>query len=191
MSEQNLAGQTPPEPEDELSADVETSPAADEAAGEADPPAPPSADGLQAKIDELTSDLQRLQAEYVNYKRRVDRDRDLVTDNAKASVLTALFPVLDDFDRAREHGELEGGVKAIADNLEKIVATLGLEKFGAPGDEFDPTVHEALMHGHSSDVSITTCDKVVQPGYRIADRLVRPALVTVLDPEPGAGVPQE
>ena len=185
MSEQNLADKTPQEPE--LSPETEPAPATDEAAGEADPGAEqptPGADGLQGKIDELTSDLQRLQAEYVNYKRRVDRDRDLVTENAKVSVLTALFPVFDDFDRARQHGELEGGVKAIAENLERIVSGLGLEKFGASGDEFDPTIHEALMHGHSAEVTTTTCDTVVQPGYRIGDRVVRPALVTVVDPEP-------
>jgi molecular chaperone GrpE len=149
----------------------------------ADDAAEPASNGLQVKIDELTSDLQRLQAEYVNYKRRVDRDRDLVTENARVSVLTALFPVLDDLDRARQHGELEGGVKAIAENLERIVAGVGLEKFGASGDEFDPTIHEALMHGHSAEVTTTTCDTVVQPGYRIGARIIRPALVTVLDPE--------
>ena len=97
----------------------------------------------------LTDDLQRLQAEYVNYKRRVDRDRELVKQNAVFSVLSSMLPVLDDLDRAREHGELEGGFKAVADSLERIVAAHGLVKFGAPGDEFDPRFHEALMHAHS------------------------------------------
>jgi len=180
-------------PEETQTDPVTGEPEAAEASGD---PAPAGdegpGNGLQGKIDELTSDLQRLQAEYVNYKRRVDRDRDLVTENAKASVLTALFPVFDDFDRARQHGELEGGVKAIAENLERIVSGLGLEKFGASGDEFDPTIHEALMHGHSAEVTTTTCDTVVQPGYRIGDRIVRPALVTVVDPEPQAAAdPQE
>ncbi|HET7735709.1 MAG TPA: nucleotide exchange factor GrpE [Nocardioidaceae bacterium] len=138
-----------------------------------------------AKVAELTADLQRLQAEYVNYKKRVDRDRELVQQNARLGILSALLPVLDDIDRAREHGELDGGFKAVADSLERIVAGQGLQKFGAPGDEFDPRFHEALMHGHSPDVTTSTCQTIVQAGYTIADRVVRPALVTVVDPEPG------
>ncbi len=134
----------------------------------------------------LTEDLQRLQAEYVNYKRRVDRDRELVKQNATFSVLVGLLPVLDDLDRAREHGELEGGFKAVADSLERIVAAHGLVKFGEPGDEFDPRLHEALMHAHSPDVTTTTCQNIVSAGYRIGERVVRPARVTVVDPEPEA-----
>jgi molecular chaperone GrpE len=140
----------------------------------------------QQDVASLTGDLQRLQAEYVNYKRRVDRDRELVKQNATFSVLNDLLPVLDDIDRAREHGEVEGGFKAVADSLERIVAGLGLEKFGQPGDEFDPNLHEALMHAHSADVTTTTCQNVVQAGYRIGERVMRPARVTVVDPEPGA-----
>jgi molecular chaperone GrpE len=145
----------------------------------------------QADVLGLTADLQRLQAEYVNYKRRVDRDRELVLENARYSILSSLLPVLDDLDRAREHGELEGGFKAVADSLERIVAGQGLVKFGAPGDEFDPRLHEALMHAHSPDVTTTTCQHVVNAGYKIGDRVVRPAKVTVVDPEPAgaAGVP--
>ena len=138
----------------------------------------------QQDVAGLTADLQRLQAEYVNYKRRVDRDRDLVRQNAQFSVLSALLPVLDDIDRAREHGEVEGGFKAVADSLERIIAGLGLEKFGRPGDEFDPNLHEALVHAHSPDVTTTTCQHIVHAGYRIGDRVVRPARVTVVDPEP-------
>ena len=137
----------------------------------------------QLEVADLTTDLKRLQAEYINYKRRVERDRELVKQNATYSVLSGLLPVLDDIDRAREHGELEGGFKAVADSLERIVATLGLTKYGAKGDAFDPNVHEALMHGHSPDVTTTTVDVVAQPGYRIGDRVVRAAKVTVLDPE--------
>ena len=140
----------------------------------------------QEDVASLTGDLQRLQAEYVNYKRRVDRDRELVKQNATFSVLSAMLPVLDDIDRAREHGEVEGGFKAVADSLERIVASLGLEKFGQPGDEFDPNLHEALMHSHSPDVTTTTCQNIVHAGYRIGDRVVRPARVTVVDPEPEA-----
>jgi len=139
-----------------------------------------------ARVKELTADLQRLQAEYVNYKRRVDRDRDLVLQNAKFSILSALLPVLDDVDRAREHGELSGGFKAVADSLERIVSGEGLVKFGRQGDPFDPRLHEALMHSLSPDVTTTTCDKIVQAGYQFGDRVVRPAMVTVVDPDPGA-----
>ena len=138
----------------------------------------------QEDVAALTGDLQRLQAEYLNYKRRVDRDRELVKQNATFSVLSSLLPVLDDIDRAREHGEVEGGFKAVADSLERIVAGLGLVRFGETGDEFDPNLHEALMHGHSPDVTTTTCQNIVQAGYRIGDRVVRPARVTVVDPEP-------
>ena len=145
-----------------------------------------SADEMATRIKELTADLQRLQAEYVNYKRRVDRDRDLVLQNAKFTILSALLPVLDDVDRAREHEELSGGFKAIAESLERIVAGEGLHKFGASGDPFDPRIHEALMHSLSPDVTTTTCDKVVQAGYEIGGRVVRPAMVTVVDPDPDA-----
>ncbi len=137
----------------------------------------------QTELAERTLDLQRLQAEFLNYKRRVDRDRELVKQNAVFAVLSGLLPVLDDIDRAREHGELEGGFKAVADSLERTVTALGLTKFGAKGDEFDPNVHEALMHGHSPDVTTTTVDVVAHAGYRIGDRVVRAAKVTVLDPE--------
>jgi molecular chaperone GrpE len=146
----------------------------------------------QAAVAALTDDLKRLQAEYVNYKRRVDRDRELVKQNAVFAVLTGLMPVLDDIDRAREHGEVEGGFKAVADALERSVAAHGLVKFGEPGDEFDPRLHEALMHAHSPEVTTTTCQDIVSAGYRIGERVVRPARVTVVDPEPqGAGEPTE
>jgi molecular chaperone GrpE len=137
----------------------------------------------RAAVAVLTNDVQRLQAEYVNYKRRVDRDRDLVRQNATYGVLSSLLPVLDDIDRAREHGELEGGFKAVADSLERVVSGLGLTKFGAPGEPFDPNVHEALAHGHSPDVTETVVEHLAQAGYRIGDRVVRAAKVTVLDPE--------
>ena len=138
----------------------------------------------RARVAALTDDVQRLQAEYVNYKRRVDRDRGLVKENATYSVLSSLLPVLDDLDRAREHGELEGGFKAIADSLERTVAGHGLVKFGAVGDEFDPRLHEALMHAFSADVTTTTCQNIVSAGYRMGDRVVRPAKVTVVEPQP-------
>jgi len=155
------------------------------------PAAPPGGTGetpeqMAARLQELTADLQRLQAEYLNYKRRVDRDRELVLQNAKFTVLSSLLPVLDDVDRAREHEELDGGFKAIAEALERIVAGEGLVKFGASGDPFDPRLHEALMHSLSPTVVTTTCDRIVQAGYQFGDRVVRPALVTVVDPDPSA-----
>jgi len=140
-------------------------------------------DPVQVALAERTADLQRAQAEFVNYKRRVERDRELVKQNATFTVLTSLMPVLDDIDRAREHGEVEGGFKAVADSLDRAVAGLGLVKFGAPGEEFDPNLHEALMHGHSAEVTTTVVDKLVQAGYRIGDRVVRAARVTVVGPE--------
>jgi molecular chaperone GrpE len=182
--------------EGQTSFDSETGPAVDEATATGDPQATAGAGPVetdevqgdltaaQTAVAALTEDLQRLQAEYVNYKRRVDRDRELVLENAKFSILSSLMPVLDDLDRAREHGELEGGFKAVADALERIVAAQGLVKFGAPGDEFDPRFHEALMHSHSPDVTTTTCQNIVTAGYQIGDRVVRPARVTVVDPEP-------
>jgi molecular chaperone GrpE len=141
---------------------------------------------MAARIGELTADLQRLQAEYVNYKRRVDRDRELVLQNAKFATLSALLPVLDDVDRAREHEELTGGFRAVAESLERIVASQGLVRFGVKGDPFDPRLHEALMHSLSPEVTTTTCDKIVQAGYEIGGRVVRPAKVTVVDPDPDA-----
>jgi molecular chaperone GrpE len=135
-------------------------------------------------VAELTGDLQRLQAEYLNYKRRVDRDRELVRQNATYAAVTPLLEVLDTIDRAREHGELEGGFKAVAEQLERVVAGLGLVRFGAPGDEFDPLLHEALSHaGTSAEVSTVTCQHIVKAGYKIGDRVVRAAQVVVVDPE--------
>jgi molecular chaperone GrpE len=134
-------------------------------------------------LAERTADLQRLQAEYLNYKRRVDRDRDLIRENATYAALAPIIDVLDTIDRAREHGELEGGFKAVAEQLERIVTNLGLTRFGAPGDEFDPNIHEALSHiGTDPEVSVTTCQHIAKAGYRIGDRVVRVAQVLVVDP---------
>jgi molecular chaperone GrpE len=182
------AERPPQEPPTVEEAQETAPPAADgpEEAPEVEPEvaAEPVDDLAQAQqaLAERTLDLQRLQAEYLNYKRRVDRDRELTKQNAVFSVLNNLLPVLDDIDRAREHGELEGGFKAVADSLERTVTALGLAKFGTPGEEFDPNQHEALMHGLSPDVTTTTVDVVAQAGYRIGDRVVRAARVTVLDP---------
>jgi molecular chaperone GrpE len=138
---------------------------------------------LKDRLAERTSDLQRLQAEYVNYKRRVDRDRELVRENATYAALTPIIDVLDTIDRARDHEPLEGGFKAVAEQLERIVTGLGLVKFGAVGDPFDPTIHEALSHiGTDPEVEVTTCKVVAKAGYKIGDRVVRAAQVLVVDP---------
>jgi molecular chaperone GrpE len=140
----------------------------------------------QMELAERTADLQRLQAEFLNYKRRVDRDRQLVKENATYAALAPITEVLDTIDRAREHAPLEGGFKAVADQLERIVTNVGLTKFGAPGDPFDPTVHEALSHiGEDPDVQVTTCKVIAKAGYRIGERVVRAAQVLVVDPVSG------
>jgi len=131
----------------------------------------------------LTSDLQRLQAEYANYKKRVERDRALAHELAIGSVLTEFLSVLDDIDRAESHGELSGGFKAVADQINTVTARIGLEKYGTEGEAFDPNIHEALMHDTSADVAVPTASKILQPGYKFKERILRPARVTVTDPE--------
>jgi molecular chaperone GrpE len=131
----------------------------------------------------LTEDLQRLQADYSNYRKRVDRDRAVAHELAVASVLNELLPILDDLDRARTHGELEGGFKSVADQIENAVAKIGLVKFGEAGTPFDPQIHEALMHLTSSEVSEVTATEILQKGYKYKERVLRPARVTVTDPE--------
>ncbi len=138
---------------------------------------------VQLALAERTADLQRLQAEYLNYKRRVDRDRELVRENATYAALTPIIDVLDTIDRAREHGELDPGFQAVADQLERVVAQAGLVKFGEPGDAFDPQFHQALSHiGEDPEVEVTTAKVVAKAGYRFGDRVVRAAQVLVVDP---------
>jgi molecular chaperone GrpE len=137
---------------------------------------------LKEQLAERTADLQRLQAEYANYRKRVERDRQAVSEQALANVLGELLPVLDDIGRAREHGELSGGFKSVADSLESAVTKLGLVSYADKGDPFDPVVHEALMHSYSAEVSVPTCVQILQPGYRIGDRILRPARVAVAEP---------
>lgn len=139
---------------------------------------------------ERLADLQRLQAEYVNYKRRVDRDRAVVQERAVQSVLESLLPVLDDLHAAREHGDLtEGPFSAIAEKLEATLGKFGLERYGAAGEAFDPMQHEALMHtawpadGSVEATDTTTVVQVLQPGYRAGEQVLRAARVAVADPE--------
>ncbi|WP_030620640.1 nucleotide exchange factor GrpE [Streptomyces achromogenes] len=143
-------------------------------------------DQVRTALGERTADLQRLQAEYQNYRRRVERDRAAVKEIAVANLLTELLPVLDDIGRAREHGELVGGFKSVAESLETVAAKMGLQQFGKEGEPFDPTIHEALMHSYAPDVTETTCVAILQPGYRIGERTIRPARVAVAEPQPGA-----
>lgn len=137
---------------------------------------------LEGELAERTADVQRVQAEYANYRKRVDRDREQVRDLATAAVLAELLTVLDDIDRAREHDELTGGFKSVAEALEASVVKLGLQRYGSVGDPFDPTVHEALTHSVDDSVTETTCVMVFQPGYLFAERVLRPARVAVADP---------
>jgi molecular chaperone GrpE len=131
-----------------------------------------------------TEDVQRVAAEYANYRKRVDRDRAVASENATAEVLTALIPVLDDIDAARGAGELEGPFKAVAEKLETtLTGRFGLERYGAEGEVFDPTIHEALLHQTSPDVTEPTVSMVLQPGYRMGDRILRAARVGVTDAE--------
>ncbi|MFD7554431.1 nucleotide exchange factor GrpE [Streptomyces sp. NPDC059835] len=148
-------------------------------------------DQARTALSERTADLQRLQAEYQNYRRRVERDRITVKEIAVASLLTELLPTLDDIGRAREHGELVGGFKSVAESLETVAAKMGLQQFGKEGEPFDPTVHEALMHSYAPDVTETTCVAILQPGYRIGERTIRPARVAVAEPQPGAAPKSE
>jgi molecular chaperone GrpE len=142
-----------------------------------------SFDLTAAKTEELTSDLKRLQAEYSNYRKRVERDRAVAAEIAVASVLSELLATLDDIERAAQHGELTGGFKSVADQLISTTTKLGLEKYGTDGDEFDPQIHEALMHDTSADVKVATASKILQPGYKFKERVLRPARVSVTDPE--------
>jgi molecular chaperone GrpE len=137
---------------------------------------------LQAQLDERTSDLQRLQAEYANYRKRVERDRVTVKEQAVASTLAGLLPALDAIEQAREHGELSGGFKSVADSLQTALGRLGLVTYGEKGDPFDPKIHEALTSTVSADVAEDTCVEILQPGYKVGERILRPARVAVAAP---------
>lgn len=138
---------------------------------------------LRAELEERTNDLQRITAEYANYRKRVERDRGLVAEQAIGNVLSALLPILDDLDRAREHGDLVGPFGTVAEQLTAAVGKFGLIAFGEKGDPFDPTRHEAVAHSTSAEVSEPTCVEVMRRGYLLGERLLRPALVAVAAPE--------
>ena len=147
--------------------------------------AEPSADAVL--LEERTRDLQRVSAEYANYRRRADRDRLAAGDVAVGRVLTELLPVVDDLDRARTHGDLSGPLKAVADKIDAVFDKLGLEAFGEIGDPFDPSRHEAVLHDESDAVTVPTCTTIMRRGYQHRDRLIRAAMVGVSEPVPGAG----
>jgi molecular chaperone GrpE len=149
------------------------------------------ADGdLARQLAERTEDLQRVTAEYANYRRRVDRDRSLATDQAAERFAGALFPVVDDIERARDHGDLTGPFKVVADRLLGLLESLGVEAFGVSGDPFDPALHEAVLHDTSADVSVPTATTVLRQGFRRGERVLRTAMVAVSDPETPAPAEQ-
>jgi len=157
------------------SSDQELSDAVDEALAEANI--------VVDEVQTLTADLQRLQADYSNYRKRVEKDLAASFAFATEKVVAELLPVLDDMDRAEQHGELTGGFKAVADRLNAITTKLGLTKFADVNVPFDPTIHEALIHSTSADVTETTATQVLQPGYKFKDKVIRVARVAVTDPE--------
>ena len=184
-------------------------PAADEAASAAEPAEPAEADqsasgdpleGLdfepsgeaaeaagvlkaQAEAAEHLDALQRERASFTNYRNRALRDQEAARNRGVQDVLAALLPVLDDVERAKQHGELSGAMAAIAEKLDQSLQKFGVERFGKVGEEFDPTLHEALMHSTSADATAATVNLVVEPGYKIGDKVVRAARVGVVGPE--------
>jgi molecular chaperone GrpE len=162
-------------------ADPEEAPVAEDETAKPGPDAELTA--LRSELEERTHDLQRVTAEYANYRKRVDRDRGAAAEQTTGSVLTALLPVLDDIDRAREHGDLVGPFASVAETLTAVTGKLGLSAFGEKGEKFDPNRHEAVAHLMSADVTESTCVEVMRRGYTLGERLLRPALVAVADPE--------
>jgi molecular chaperone GrpE len=140
-------------------------------------------EALRSELEERTRDLQRVTAEYANYRKRVDRDRGVAAEQTTGQVLGALLPVLDDLDRAREHGDLVGPFAAVAEQLVAALGKFGLTAYGEKGDPFDPTRHEAVAHLTSAEVTEPTCVDVMRRGYLLGDRLLRAALDAVADPE--------
>jgi molecular chaperone GrpE len=153
------------------------------AAGPVSSPLGAELEALRNDLEERTRDLQRVTAEYANYRKRVDRDRGAASEQTTGAVLSALLPVLDDIDRAREHGDLVGPFAAVAESLTAAIGKFGLVPFGEKGDPFDPTRHEAVAHQTSPDVTEPSCVEVMRRGYTLGERLLRPALVAVADPE--------
>jgi len=185
QSRHGRGGEDASSPAEETDPPENAAAAAAPAAAAAAAPDSPAASQLQTQLAERTADLQRLQAEYANYRKRVDRDRATVREHAVAGALSELLPVLDAIGQAREHGELSGGFKSVADSLQAAVGKLGLVSYGQRGDAFDPKIHEALTHTYSPDVVEDTCVEIFQPGYKVGERILRPARVAVAAPATG------
>ena len=134
-------------------------------------------------VAELTAALQRERADFTNFRKRTEAERIALREIGVAQVLTELLATLDDLERAASHGELTGGFKAVADQITAMTTRFGLEKYGSEGDEFDPQIHEALMHSTSSDITKPTATTILQPGYKYKERVLRPARVAVVEPE--------
>jgi molecular chaperone GrpE len=171
----------------DASEEPETTPGGPSAAGKTGGSQASAGDGavaetLRGQLAERTADLQRLQAEYANYRKRVERDRATVREFAVSSVLTELLPALDAIGIARDHDELSGGFKSVAEQIQAAVVKLGLVTYGQKGDPFDPKIHEALTHTYSPDVAEDTCVEIFQPGYKVGERILRPARVAVAEP---------
>jgi molecular chaperone GrpE len=161
----------------------------DAVASGTDRPEPTAPSGSERE-QELLADLQRVTAEYANYRRRVDRDRASVVEHATLGLLESLLPVLDSIELARQHGDLEGPFKAVGEALEQVAERQGLQRLGAKGDPFDPTIHHALVHSpEPADTDFPVVAEVLQPGWRLTSgRVLRPAGVVVADPP---AVPEE
>jgi len=195
------AGQAPPAtPGEQMSEQTGSTPEVDQpdaTTGEAVsgevtdlPPTEEPQDETARQLAERTEDLQRVSAEYANYRRRVDRDRVVVVDQAAERFAGQLIPVVDDIERAREHGDLTGAFKVVADRVLGLLDGLGVTTFGTPGDPFDPALHEAVLHDTSPDVAVPTATTVLRPGFRRGERVLRTAMVGVSDPEsPAAAAP--
>ena len=134
------------------------------------------------KVSELTADLQRITAEYANYRKRVDRDRELIRDMSTSVALEHLIPILDDISRAREHGDLTGTFSTVADALSTVTKRLGLVEFGKVDEDFDPSIHEALSTMEDDSVQSQKVGTVAQVGYKVGERILRPARVVVKQP---------
>jgi molecular chaperone GrpE len=155
--------------------------------GTPEEPAPADSAASDAKVAELTADLQRVQADFANYRKRALRDQQVTGERAKAAVITQLLGVLDDLDRARTHGDLESGpLKAVSEKLATTLEGLGLTSFGAEGEEFDPSLHEAVQH--EGDGSSPVVGTVMRRGYKVGDLVVRHAMVGVVDTVENADV---
>ncbi len=171
----------PPQTLEEALADA--GPAPKEPAAPTAPAGSAETDKLAQELADRTSDLQRVTAEYANYRKRSDREREALVPMAQAALIAKLLPVLDDIDRADEHGDLTGGFKNVADSLRQALTQAGLEQFGAEGDAFDPQIHQAVAHNPSKDVDSPVIGVVMRKGYRHGDRVLREAMVAVTTPE--------